>query len=278
MRGQSVQTQAFFRNADSCDPFKKWNEGILMCCDALEFLKSLRSGIADIIFLDPPFNLGKKYGTSDQEEDLLAEGEYEKFVRSILRASIDILKPGGALYIYHLPRWALRFGGFLEQELVFRHWIAIAMKDGFARGDYLYPAHYALLYFTKGEPQTFQRPKIPAATCRHCGKYIKDYGGYKKYIEDGINLSDVWEDLSPVRHPSKKNRPSNELPLEIPQRVVQISGKEEGVLVDPFVGSGTSVVAAVSQGMQFLACDRERLCCEVTARRVEEQQGKVSSE
>ena len=132
------------------------------------------------------------------------------------------------------------------------------MKNGFVRGEKLYPAHYALLYYTKGKPQTFTRPKIPALTCPHCSKYVRDYGGYKHLVQDGINLADIWDDLSPVRHKKHKNRSCNELPLEIPRRAVQISGPKGGLLVDPYAGSGTALLAAKEQGMRFVGCDRER--------------------
>lgn len=249
---------------------RRLNQGYLVCSDALDLLRSLKEECADLVFLDPPFNLGKKYGANDRESDKITESEYEDFILNVLKSSINVLKTGGALYLYHLPQWALRFGAFLQQQMTFRHWIAVSMKNGFARGNYLYPAHYALLYFTKGKPGTFNRPKIPVSTCRSCGEYIKDYGGYKRYIESGINLSDVWDDLSPVRHAKYKRRSENELPVEFLRRVVQISGRRGGLLVDPFVGSGTSIVSAVDGGMNFIACDREEIYCGIAAERLKE--------
>jgi site-specific DNA-methyltransferase (adenine-specific) len=233
-------------------------------------LNSLRNECADIVFLDPPFNLGKKYGSREGKADRHSESEYEQFMQSILRESVRILSPGGALFLYHLPQWAMRFGAFLQGEMSFRHWIAVSMKNGFVRGDNLYPAHYALLYFTKGVPKTFNRPKVPAATCRSCGQFVKDYGGYKRYIESGINLSDVWEDLSPVRHARYKKRSENELPLELTNRVIQISGRKKGLLVDPFVGSGTSIISAYDAGMRYVASDRETTYCDIAEARLKE--------
>jgi site-specific DNA-methyltransferase (adenine-specific) len=265
-----MDCSALQKEENPLEPYRQWTEGILVCSDALQFLASLRDQIADIVFLDPPFNLGKAYGNSDGEADLLSDDEYLRFMYDILNASARVLKPGGALYVYHLPQWALRLGSHLDGQMYFRHWIAISMKNGFARGKYLYPAHYALLYFSKGEPAQFDRPKIPAARCRHCGQYIKDYGGYEQYVRNGINLSDVWVDLSPVRHTNRKNRAANELPIELLRRVVQMSGSEQGVLVDPFVGSGTSIVAATESDMIFIACDREESCCEISANRLDE--------
>ena len=142
------------------------------------------------------------------------------------------------------------------------------MKNGFARGNKLYPAHYALLYFTKGAPGAFQRPKIQPAQCPHCDRLIKDYGGYRKYILNGINLSDVWDDISPVRHPGKKYRNANEIPMRIVERVVAISGVPGGLFVDPFMGSGASLVAATVAGMRVVGSDAEVSQVGITSQRL----------
>ena len=255
---------------------RKLDKGYLVQCDALDLLGSLQNECADIVFLDPPFNLGKKYGSREGKADKNSESEYEQFMQNILIESVRILGAGGALYLYHLPQWAMRFGTFLQNEMSFRHWIAVSMKNGFVRGNNLYPAHYALLFFTKGVPKTFKRPKVPAATCRSCGQFVKDYGGYKQYIESGINLSDIWEDLSPVRHAKYKKRSENELPLELTNRVIQISGKKNGLLVDPFVGSGTSIISAHDARMRYVASDRETIYCDIAEERLKEHIEKKS--
>ncbi|MBI4032579.1 site-specific DNA-methyltransferase [Candidatus Berkelbacteria bacterium] len=234
-------------------------------------LSCLRDGSADIVFLDPPFNLGKTYGRRRARADQLEEDEYFRHLRQVLDRSASILKPGGALYLYHLPRWALRLAEVLRDQLVFRHWIAISMKNGFPKGKYLYPAHYALLYFTKGETATFVRPKVEPARCRHCGLYTKDYGGYARFVSNGVNLSDVWDDLSPVRHKRYKHRRSNELPMQIPGRVIEMSGRRNGLFVDPFAGSGTGLVSALRAGMRFVASERERENCLLMSRRLPRQ-------
>lgn len=249
-------------------PVQRTSGGEIVYCDALDFLNALQDNVADIVFLDPPFNLGKQYGTQDKQADSLKETEYLAFLSCVLERAVDVLKPGGALFLYHLPRWAFQFANLLHEKLLFRHWIAISMKNGYARGQSLYPAHYALLYFTKGSPATFTRPKIAPSICRHCKKYIKDYGGYKRYVEGGVNLSDIWDDLSPVRHSKYKTRASNELPMELPRRVIQISGAPGGIFIDPFAGSGTTLVAAREGGMSFVACDHDQQNCDVMSQRL----------
>lgn len=234
-----------------------------MHSDALTLLNSLANDSADIVFLDPPFNLGKKYGRRPATADRLSDADYATYLEKVLHRSCEVLKPGGALYLYHIPRWAIRLAPVVASRLHFRHWIAISMKNGFMRGKGLYPAHYALLYFTKGDPVTMTRPKIQAPRCPHCDEYIRDYGGYEKFVRQGINLSDVWDDISPVRHKKYKNRNGNELPLAIPRRAVEISGTRNGLFVDPFAGTGTSLIAARVKGMRFVGGDRERGNCAI---------------
>lgn len=239
--------------------------------DALDFLKRIESGTAGIVFLDPPFNLGKCYGENNRHADKKPVSVYTEWMKQVIIEAVRILAEGGALYLYHMPIWAMRFGADLDGHLEFRNWIAISMKGGFARGQRLYPAHYALLVFTKGKPAAFTRLKIDAKRCRHCGKLVKDYGGYRRIIEDqGINLSDFWEDLSPVRHANHKHRTANELPRALFERVIGMSGVKEQLFVDPFAGSGTGAIQAVEAGMRFLACDIELESCRILHRRLED--------
>ena len=209
-----------------------------------------------MVFLDPPFNLGKAYTPRDTENDTMPEGRYRIWIADVLAESARVLKRGGALYLYHLPLWAMRFGGHMERLLDFRQWIAVSMKNGFVPNNRLYPAHYALLYFTKGAASTFNRPRLRPATCRHCGGLVKDYGGYLPIIQkQGINLSDIWEDLSPVRHAKYKFRAANELPNQLFERILGMSGVPGGLYVDPFAGAGSGAIAAIGHSMRFAAAD-----------------------
>ena len=264
---RNVQSKGWWKKAPS-EIVHSSRAGDIVRADALEAVKDLADESVDLVFLDPPFNLGKKYGDNGKAGDRMADGEYLTYMSNILTEVIRTLRPGGALYLYHIPKWAICFAGQLNSELSFRHWIAVSMKNGFVRGNGLYPAHYALLYFTKGAPAVANRPKIEPATCPHCDEYIKDYGGYAEYVADGVNLSDVWDDLSPVRHSKYKNRVANELPMKLTSRVLAISGKAGNVLLDPFAGTGTSVVAARTKKMKFIAIDREASNCNLIAERI----------
>lgn len=244
--------------------------GRLVCGEALLFLRSLPSECAHIIFLDPPFNLGKQYDGT-KKLDHKPEGEYSGWLGEVLSESTRVLSPGGALFLYHVPSWAMRLGAGLYSSLTFRQWIAVSMKNGFVRGTQLYPAHYALLMFAKGKLSKFVRPKISPAECRTCGELLKDYGGYKPIIRrKGINLSDIWDDLSPVRHANRKHRTANELPELLYHRIFRMVGVRGALYVDPFAGSGSGVLAAVQRGMRFAACDLVRDNCDLIVSRLDD--------
>lgn len=214
-KARSFNRRQWWKTGVPATMYHQHTRGDVVCSDALDFLGSLRERSADLVFLDPPFNLGKRYGANHRNGDRLPSDAYCRYIEQVLLRSCDVLKDGGALYLYHIPRYAMLFGSHLQDHLDFRHWIAISMKNGFVRGERLYPAHYALLYFTKGDPSVFSRPKLAPPCCRNCGKVLKDYGGYKRFVIDGVNLSDYWDDISPVRHRKYKNRGANELPPAI---------------------------------------------------------------
>jgi site-specific DNA-methyltransferase (adenine-specific) len=223
--------------------------GALYNTDCLNLFAALRDSCIDMVFADPPFNLGKDYGHGKEKDEWLKDEYYLNWCHDWIDEAERVLKPGGSIFIYNLPRWAFHLAAYLERkQLTFRHWIAVSMKGTFPRGKKLYPAHYALLYFTKGDPKTFNRDevRVPVPKCRHCKKDIKDYGGHGKYLNPlGLNLTDFWDDTAPARHQKFKARwHVNELKPMIPSRCIELSTKEGDIIMDPFGGGGSSYEAA----------------------------------
>lgn len=153
--------------------------------DCLEFLGSIRSRSVHTLFADPPFNLNKEYGRRGSDDR--SESDYIEWSRKWLSECVRILTPGGALFVYNLPKWLIQYGFFLQQlpEMTFKHWIAIDKAHSLPIPDRLSPSHYGMLYFIKGrKPRVFNRDDVrtPVRQCRHCGGDVKDYGGHRKYL------------------------------------------------------------------------------------------------
>jgi site-specific DNA-methyltransferase (adenine-specific) len=220
--------------------------------DVIDFLQSINQPI-DCFFADPPFNLAKNYGSEGNDKRI----DYLDWCKAWLDLAIAKLKDGGSLFVYNLPKWNFELATHCQKTLEFRHWIAIDMKNSMPIKGRLYPAHYGLIYFTKGKPRVFNKQIIPVQRCRHCDEYVKDYGGRKKIIDqnNGVSLSDVWHDLSPVRHAKYKNRKANELSYKIVERAVLMSTNEGDLVVDPFVGSGTTERVCTQHNRRWLTSD-----------------------
>lgn len=220
--------------------------GVLYATDCFNVFAALKPESIDCVFADPPFNLGKDYGAG-AIKDALEKRDYLKWSFAWIDECVRLLAPGCAFFVYILPQWGFHLAAHMEERgMVFRHWIALSMKGTFPRGRKLYPAHYALLYFTKGPPKTFNRVRLPIPTCRHCGKDIKDYGGHRKYLNPaGLNLTDFWEDTAPARHQKLKSRwHINELKPMIPRRCIEMATDPDDVVLDPFGGGGSTYEAA----------------------------------
>lgn len=244
--------------------------GALYQADCLDILPNVPDETVDTVFADPPFNLGKKYGdkVNDNREDI----EYVDWCKRWIDECIRVLKPGGSFFLYNIPRWNILLGAHLaERGLTFRHWIAVSIKLGLPIQNRLYPAHYSLLYYSKGKPKTFRSIRTPIVTCRHCGGEVRDYGGHRDAMNPkGVNLMDVWDDITPVRHWKFKSpkRKANQLSTKILYRVVELSTNPGDLVLDPFGGSGTTFDVCERTDRHWIGIELEN--CDVIIERLEE--------
>jgi len=243
--------------------------GVLIEGNCLKYLPKIKSDAVDMVFADPPFNLGKEYGK--KVNDNLPDEKYIEFSKKWISECARILKDGGAFFIYNLPKWNVILGAYLfELGLVFRHWIAINIKAGLPIQGRLYPSHYSLLYFSKGKAKTFRKIRTPIETCRHCGGEIKDYGGHRDAMNPlGVNLTDIWNDIPPVRHWKfkSKKRKANQLSTKLLSRVVHMSTNKGEVVLDPFGGSGTTYDVCENERRHWIGIELES--CDVIIERLE---------
>jgi len=238
---------------------------MLFRADCLDLLTNIKSNTVTLAFLDPPFNLGKSYDSSKRSDQIATE-IYRGWCRTWLLETIRVLKPGGSLFLYHWPRWLMDFGAWLNtvESVEYKAWIALKMKNGFPMKKRLQPAHYGLLYYVKrGGLPRFNVVKYKSPTCRHCGKLIHDYGGYRdrfKPYEDNdgipwIGLSDFWEDTRPARHDKARKVKVNELPTHIPERVILLTTEPGDVVLDCFSGGGSTLQAALMHDRLWIGGD-----------------------
>lgn len=260
---------SLFADKNTLKPFYTTALGALFDSDCLEILPQIQDQVVDTVFADPPFNLKKEYGKNCT--DNLSDKEYLEWCYNWIDECVRILKPGGSLFIYNLPKWNTLLGAYLTSKgMDFRHWIAISLGNSLPIQGRLYPAHYSLLYYTKGKPSTYRKIRTPIEVCRHCGGEIKDYGGHRKAMNPkGVNLKDIWTDIPPVRHRKFKsgNRKANALSTKILDRVVELSTEAGDLVFDPFGGSGTTYAVCEDKHRHWLGTEID--CAEIIRDRLE---------
>jgi site-specific DNA-methyltransferase (adenine-specific) len=237
-------------------PVFKTELGQLYQGDCLDLLRGIENDRMDLIFADPPFNLNKLYPS--KINDNLKTSQYLSWCEDWAFECTRVLKPGGSLFIWNLPKWNLHMAEFLNSMLTFRHWISVDIKYSLPIRGRLYPSHYSLLYYCKGEkPDTFKPDRLPMGICPRCHGDLKDYGGYKdKMNPNGVNISDVWLDIPPVRHAKyKKRNGSNELSVKLLDRIIEMATKEGDLVFDLFGGSGTTYAVSELKNRRWMGVE-----------------------
>lgn len=221
--------------------------------DCLEVLRTIEDNSIDMCFADPPFNLEKRYTNyKDQRPD----GEYLDWCRMWLYELWRITKPTGSIFVHNIPKWLTYYSSILNEFAFFRHWISWdAMSNPL--GKTLLPAHYGTLFYTKS-PKDFKFYEIrsPHKRCRVCNEYLKDYGGKKDQRHPfGALVSDVWTDIHRIRHNARRDEHPCQLPIPILERIVLMSTDTGDIVLDPFLGTGTTAIAAKALGRQYIGID-----------------------
>lgn len=233
--------------------YKKLPLNEILCGDAIEEMKKIPNNSIDATFADPPFNLNKKYGNY---KDKKAAEDYIKWCEQWLSEMVRITKPTGSILVHNIPKWLIYFANHLNKIAVFKHWIAWDSMST-PLGKTLLPAHYGILFYAKASKGfKFHELRSPHKKCRTCGEMIKDYGGKKSQINPyGTLLSDVWADIHRIKHNTRRDAHPCQLPEPLLERLVLMTTEEGDVVLDPFIGAGTTALAAKRLGRNYIGID-----------------------
>ena len=233
--------------------------------DCLEVMRQIPSDSVDITFADPPFNLKKKYNTYEDYRD---EDAYLDWCQEWLFEMVRITKPSGSIFVHNIPKWLTYYAGFLNEFATFRHWIAWDAPTA-PMGKTLQPSHYGILFYAKNPKENkFYEIRYPHKRCRKCGYLLKDYGGKKKILHPfGPLVSDTWSDIHRIRHNKHRDAHPCQLPVHLLERLILMSTDEGDVILDPFIGTGTTAVAAARLGRNVIGIDVDSEYVDITRRK-----------
>ncbi|MRV70979.1 site-specific DNA-methyltransferase [Duganella sp. FT92W] len=243
----------------------------VFCEDALAGLARIPDGSVDLILTDPPYNLGKDYGNASDQQTV---EEYLCWTERWIDAVLPKLKPTGSLYIFLTWRYSPEIFVMLKKRMTMMNEIIwdrrVPSMGGSVRS--FSSVHDTVGFFVARKDYYFDLDavRIPYDAETKKARSRSIFIG-AKWLEVGYNPKDVWsvsrlhrEHSERVDHPTQK-------PLEIIERMVKASCPPGGVVLDLFMGSGTTALAARRCGRHFVGFELNPDYCAIIEARLAEE-------
>lgn len=251
---------------DIKDLFHNHSRSYLFHGDCFKLLKSLPDESVDLIITSPPYCMKKAY--ENIKDDIHTFEEHQK---NIIPDIYRVLKNGGSVcwqvgyhvaascaipldyYIYKIfSEYTIQF----QVPLILRNRIIWTFGHGLNATQRFSGRHETIMWFTKGNDYNFNLDDIRIPQ-KYPGK--RSYKGKNKGEFSGNplgkNPSDVW-DIPNVKanHIEKTVHPC-QFPIAIPKRFIKALTSKDSIVLDPFMGSGTSGAAAIMEGRYFIGAE-----------------------
>ncbi|WP_235837824.1 DNA-methyltransferase [Chitinasiproducens palmae] len=224
----------------------------------------------DLIIADPPYGLGKDYGN---DSDKLAADAHLAWTRDWLDAARATLKDTGSLYIFCSWQFSPEIFSFLKSRMTMVNEIIwdrrVPSMGGTTRRFTSVHDNIGLFAVSKKYYFDLDPVRVPYDAATKKARSRKLFEG-SKWLEMGYNPKDLWsvsrlhrQHAERVDHPTQK-------PLEIIERMVLASCPRDGVVLDPFMGSGTTAVACAKHGRRFIGYEINPAYCAIARERLSE--------
>jgi len=264
------------------------NMSKLFLGDSMKMLKRVPSNHVQMVITSPPYCMKKEYEDSKDNIESFKEN-HKKFLPEVIR----VLKKGGSLcwqvgyhvnqseimpldyYVYSIIE-EINLGLPTDEKIKLRNRIIWTFGHGLHSTKRLSGRHETILWFTKGDDYVFNLNEIrvpqkyPGKT-HHKGKNKGDFSGNpmgKNPSDNWFDANDIW-DIPNVKskHPEKTEHPC-QFPSAIPIRLIKAFTNEGDIVMDPFVGSGTTAVSAIITKRLFLGGEFEKMYYEIAKNRI----------
>lgn len=241
--------------------------------DSLKAMNYLPEACVDLMIADPPYNLTKNFaGTTFKE---MALKEYQKWLDRWLKKTVRILKPNASIYICSDWKTSIAIPEVAGKYFVLQNRISWEREKGRGSKNNWKNCLEDIWFFTKSDTYTFnldavkiQRPVI--------APYRDEKGLPKDWIDEGkskfryTHPSNIWTDISIPFWSMPENTPHpTQKPEKLIAKLILASSNEGDVVFDPFLGSGTTAVAAKKLGRRYIGIEREKEYAALAEKRLE---------
>lgn len=237
--------------------------------NCIEVLKNFKKPFVDLIFADPPFNIGYQY---DMYKDNINEDKYLAWTEDWMSACAKALKPNGSFYVAICDEYAAEIKIFAERNLKMnlRNWIIWHYSFGQQTKSKFARAHTHILYFVKDE-KTFTFNSDTARVLSDRQKKYKD----KRANPNGKLPDDVWNEYPRVcgTFDEREGWHPCQMPESLLARIIRVSSNENDLVMDPFSGSGTTCVVAHKLKRNYFGIEISPDYVKDARKRVDESEG-----
>lgn len=235
----------------------------IVCGDCIEILGKVKKPFADLIFADPPFNIGYKY---DKYYDKVKSKNYIAWTREWMSVCKKVLKQNGSFYIAIGDEYAANvktiadeLGLFMRNWIIWHYTFGQQTKKKFAR------AHTHILYFVNDKKNfTFNEYAVRVPSDRQL--IYND----RRANPAGKMPDDVWDGYPRVCGTFKERQEWHpcQMPENLLKRIIAVSTKTGDCALDPFSGSGTTLAAAKQQGRNYVGVEISKKYAENARKRL----------
>lgn len=235
--------------------------------DMLGGVGRVPDGSVDLVIADPPYSLGKDYGNGS---DMMPPDEFLEWTQAWVSAVVPKIKDTGSMFIFATWRFSPEIFSFVKTRMLMVNEIIwdrkVPSMGGTTRR--FSSVHDTIGFFAKSKRYYFDidAVRVPYDAETKKARTRSIFVG-KKWLEVGYNPKDVWSVSRLHRlHKERENHPTQK-PLEIIERMVKAACPEDGVVLDPFSGSGTAVEACVKHNRRCIAFEINPDYCGLIKRR-----------
>lgn len=245
-----------------------------ICQDALKALDFLPDKSVDLLIADPPYNLTKLFGKNTfKEMDFEA---YKLWLDKWLAKTVRLLKDNASVYICSDWKTSIAIPEIAGKYFILQNRISWEREKGRGALNNWKNCLEDIWFFTKGKEYKFnldavkvQRPVI--------APYRDESGKPKDWVDDGkqryrlTSPSNVWTDISIPFWSMPENTPHpTQKPEKLIAKLILASSDAGDVVLDPFLGSGTTSVTAKKLGRNYIGIEREKEYAAIAEKRLED--------
>jgi len=258
--------------------FYTHSHGEIWLGDSIAWLNSVEPQSVDLLFADPPYNIKKaEWDTFESQQ------EYVTWSLRWIEQAARVLKPSGTLYVCGFSEILADLR--LPASRFFRgcRWLVWHYKNKANLGDDWGRSHESILHFRKGHDFTFNTDDVRIPYGEHTLKYpAHPQAETSQYGNGGVHKDRIWQPHPRGAKPKdvleipttcngmhEKTPHPTQKPEELLRRFVLASSSPGDLVIDPFLGSGTTVVVAEQLGRRWKGCDLSAEYCQWASDRVE---------